>query len=272
MKAIIQDKKQTSRIFQPKMNVCSNHLIDHRPSAAAQTKLINMITSSTPIQRAVLTRSQQAIVDNTVFLNQDDLDNFNMTLGPKYGLSIVEEMISRILSKSGLSMEDSPDWDESDEIYANISYHGDLDEYDDPDEIDRCIGDVTQLSRKGNTPSGPKSYTTKLDNYVDITYVTGPKGDIDFSKPKSYKSGKDPVVTGSLVNLPSTIDKTNRGQHFAIADKLRANQKGWKKASDATKERKGTYTWHHMLTPYNMVLVDMTVHAKHGHNGGVYLW
>ena len=91
-----------------------------------------------------------------------------------------------------------------------------------------------------------------------------------------YKSGSDLLhLINEILDLSKAnkvIDKKNRAQHFAIGDFLYSKNTGKTKASDTTNLRKGKWTWHHMPDPYKMVLVDMTVHAKHGHNGGVYLW
>jgi hypothetical protein len=86
----------------------------------------------------------------------------------------------------------------------------------------------------------------------------------------------DPETAASLVDIgndltnrdyglmPSgkkvKISSATRSQHFAIADDIYPNT------------RKSTHTWHHMTQKYKMILVDMRVHAKHGHNGGVYIW
>jgi len=64
------------------------------------------------------------------------------------------------------------------------------------------------------------------------------------------------MPSGTSVSLATA----SRPQHFAIADALYEN------------EREATWTWHHLSEQYKMVLVDMRVHAKHGHNGGIHIW
>ncbi len=94
----------------------------------------------------------------------------------------------------------------------------------------------------------------------------------------STPKGKDPVDSSSLVNLDegtgtgqgemlsgNTVDivGASRSRHFSIADRL----------NDGTPaDRKGTYTWHHLTPEYYMVLVDMEVHNKFWHKGGVSFW
>jgi len=154
---------------------------------------------------------------------------------------------------------------------------------------------VVQMARTGNTYSYNTGYTGNHTgtNYADVVYYRDTGGNIDFSvNPAtiiaSYNilSGdsiaassiawSDPLVSASKVQMstdltdkkkgvmPSgkavSLPKASRSQHFAIADMLYPNA------------RTGKLTWHHLNNPYEMVLVDMRVHAKHGHNGGVHLW
>lgn len=154
---------------------------------------------------------------------------------------------------------------------------------------------IVQMARSGNTYSYNTDYTgpgTGKD-YEHVIYYRDSVGNIDFTKhPKhtvkgynkfsgeklkpgeikwtypqidnsevqmstDLKNKKEGVMpSGKKVNLP----KASRSQHFAIADMLYPNS------------RAGKWTWHHLNKEYKMVLVDMKVHAKHGHNGGVYLW
>lgn len=149
-----------------------------------------------------------------------------------------------------------------------------MDNYEDEDKIKEYLMlHPVQCARKGNTISGPKNYIGKQGwAYKKVSYMTGHLGEIYFDHPLlDYEAFTNPVVSDSLVNLPNYITKSNRQQHFALADHIYGQRHGCA-ASEITKKRKGKYTWHHLPTKYHMVLVDMTVHAKHGHNGGVYLW
>lgn len=265
MKAAREYKKQQSRVLQPK-------------------------ASKSVVQCFPLTRSMTKIIDETVFTSENDVRNFYNTFIRKYSEVYVLEMINRIRAPIHAFSEEKMEEDDidceeahydDDEYVANISYHGDLDNYEDGVLIDKYIEEhPIQLARKGNTITGPKSYNGKMGYYSEISYKTGDKGDIDFKFPWQGKINSDTVLEDSEVDLlkyinktiNKTIDKTNRTQHFAYADKLYATKNRKDNASWATNFRKGQYTWHHLKTPYKMVLVDMTVHAKHGHNGGVYLW
>ena len=156
-------------------------------------------------------------------------------------------------------------------------------------------GQAMQMARSGDSWSYNTSYTGNNTgtNYTDVVYYRDAGGNIDFSVNPATVIGtynkysgekiaassivwsnplvpashiqmstdlKDPtkgvMPSGTSVNLP----KASRSQHFAIADMLYPNS------------RSGKLTWHHLNPHYEMVLVDMRVHAKHGHNGGVYLW
>lgn len=269
MKAAREYKKQQSRVLQPK-------------------------TSKSVVQCLPLTRSMTKIIDETVFTSEHDVWNFYSTFKRKYSEDYVLEMINKILAPihvfdgkqiykknetfSDKKMEED-DFDcsvehfDDDEYGANMSYHGNLDVYEDGAFIDKYIEEhPIQFARKGNTITGPKTYTGKMGFYYNISYKTGDKGDIDFKNPYAGHIYTNTVLDNSYIDLPANIDKSNRAQHFAIADKLYAHKYGISNASWTTNLRKGRYTWHHLVTPRNMVLVDMTVHAKHGHNGGVYLW
>lgn len=266
-----------------------------------QSRVIQSTSSNHTLQRVVLTRSMQKIVDETCFNNPNDVYGFYNIFTKKYAQNTVIEMINRILASYNIlfngnsfaniigevhsfnsGMEDeafdcNEDFNiQEDEFGANISYHGDLNEYDDGSCVDKYIADLNagtiQLARKGDTLSGPKSYKGFCGDYNNIAYMTGDRGDIDFKQPYYGNIYSETVLNDSQVDLPKTIDKKNRQQHFALADKQYAINKGWPKPSKATDFRKSKYTWHHLRTPHQMILVDMTVHAKHGHNGGVYLW
>lgn len=251
-----------------------------------QSRVLQSKASKSVVQCIPLTRSMTKIIAETVFTSEHDVWDFYNTFKRKYSEVSVLEMINKILAPNhalfdGKMEEDDIDCAEvhydDDEFRANMSYHGDLYNYEDGVLIDKYIEEhPIQLARKGNTITGPKSYKGKMEDYFGISYKTGDKGDIDFKFPWQGKINSDTVLEDSEVDLLKyiniKIDKTNRTQHFACADKLYATIKGNQKASWATNFRKGRYTWHHLKTPYKMVLVDMTVHAKHGHNGGVYLW
>ena len=155
--------------------------------------------------------------------------------------------------------------------------------------------DTVQMARTGNTWSYNTAYTGYNTGtaYTDIVYYRDGGGNIDFAvNPATviaaynkYSGDKiaatsivwsNPLVPASKVQMstdvkdkkkgvmPSgtqvSLPKASRPQHFAIADMLYPNS------------REGKLTWHHLNPHYEMVLVDMRVHAKHGHNGGVYLW
>ncbi len=135
-----------------------------------------------------------------------------------------------------------------------------------------------QLARTPNTISSQVSYKGKNGfTYKNVSYMRDGVGNIDFANPYgTYTAWKNPEVTGSTVQLNTgskkkrwgimksgkkvEIPKASRSQHFSIGDRLYPNS------------RKGKFTWHHLSSEYHMILVDMTVHAKHGHNGGVYIW
>jgi len=241
--------------------------------------------TSQPVQRAI-TRSMWKIINETEFKDDDDMHNTGMWLTSKYGYETANLIVNGILDRNNLSSEQhnflqqnsNEDVNEQDEEDVNWVDHGDLGEYDDPETIDHYIDEnqIAQLARKGNTVSGPKSYATKnVGSFVNVSYRTDGQGCIDFSNPFNSTTWKNPVLAGSGVNLSAankTIDKKNRAQHFAIGDLLYAKKQGKSKASYTTNLRSGKWTWHHLPATYKMVLVDMTVHAKHGHNGGVYLW
>nr|WP_315482943.1 DUF4157 domain-containing protein [uncultured Undibacterium sp.] len=157
------------------------------------------------------------------------------------------------------------------------------------------VKEIIQLARTPNTYSYNTDYTGNSNGfeYKNVVYYLDGDGNIDFKKNPStiinaynnatgnkVKSSsikwKYPVKDASEVQMSNDLkDKEqgimpsgkkiklktgSRGQHFAIADMLYSNA------------RSGTWTWHHLTPHYKMVLVDMKVHAKHGHNGGVHIW
>lgn len=148
----------------------------------------------------------------------------------------------------------------------------------------QSVEQVAQLARTPNTESYQASYKTKnFGTFKKVAYMRDNKGNINFTKPKN-KGGmvwKNPVKASSLVPLNKGMKGANkqygitsggqkvkiadasRSQHFSIGDKLYP----W-----AKNNRKAAWTWHHLTNKYDMVLVDMAVHAKHGHNGGFLLW
>ncbi|HLG16348.1 MAG TPA: DUF4157 domain-containing protein [Blastocatellia bacterium] len=154
---------------------------------------------------------------------------------------------------------------------------------------------IIQRARTGNTYSRNGGYqgASNSHNYDEVIYYRDGGGNIGFETdpigivanfnstetpavvPGNVK-WKDPVDHNSLVQMnndltdkhkgvmPSgksvNLPSASRAQHFAVADMLYPNIRG------------GKFTWHHLTAKYYMILVDMRVHAKHGHNGGVHLW
>lgn len=138
-----------------------------------------------------------------------------------------------------------------------------------------------QMARKPGALSYQAGYTThKHGNFKDVTYKLDNLGSIDFGKVNKQKVWKNPMKPGSEVQLNKGSGRANygitlsgtkikipgasRGQHFSMANRIMKNGFGNSSPPD--------WTWHHLTTYYKMVLVDRTVHAKHGHNGGVYVW
>nr|MCU0464922.1 HNH endonuclease [Anaerolineae bacterium] len=152
-----------------------------------------------------------------------------------------------------------------------------------------------QTARTGNTYSVNSGYkgTSNAADYDNVVYLRDGGGNINFATNPtatvtSYNGTEtptidskdikwaDPMDTASLVQMSNDLTDAEyglmpsgkkvklktatRSQHFAIADDLYSNS------------RTGTWTWHHLSEKYKMILVDMRVHAKHGHNGGVLLW
>ena len=125
---------------------------------------------------------------------------------------------------------------------------------------------IIQYARTGGTLSGPKDYnSSNYGKFEDVEYRLSKKGSIDFTKTENHTKWQNPVGAQTYVNLVHAgvpIDKKNRAQHFALGDYLYAQSQGQPYASYTTNLRKGKWTWHHLETPYYMVLVDMNVHAK----------
>jgi hypothetical protein len=143
---------------------------------------------------------------------------------------------------------------------------------------------ILQLARKPNTVSGPKSYTSSNHGALaNIAYKTDGVGNINFDTPYHKPTGKPGfkankanttvelskgVKKAGYMAMPSgniiKIKGASRGQHFAVANRIKGYGDGHSSPNN--------YTWHHLTTRYQMVLVDRMVHSKHGHNGGVKLW
>ena len=141
--------------------------------------------------------------------------------------------------------------------------------------------DVVMQEKRNAGPSYQPDYdTTNFGKFKAVTYTRDTNGAIDFAAVTSYTTWKNPVQSGSGVDLSEgcsssdygiTLSGTKvkiagarRGTHFSIANRIMANSAG---SSSPT-----GWTWHHLPAKYKMVLVDRKVHQKHGHNGGVYLW
>jgi hypothetical protein len=154
---------------------------------------------------------------------------------------------------------------------------------------------IIQLARTPNTYSVNGDYTgaSNGSDYDNVIYLRDDDGNIAFEddpadivddyneteEPEIDEDDikwEDPMDYGSKVQMSNDLTDPEYGlmpsgkkvqlktatrpQHFAIADDLYNN------------DRAGTWTWHHLSDRYKMILVDMRVHAKHGHNGGVLLW
>jgi hypothetical protein len=148
-------------------------------------------------------------------------------------------------------------------------------------ESEMDIESSVQMKRTGNTESHQKKYKTRnFGSFEEVIYMRDGQGNIDFSKAKNFKTWSDPLDSSSKkVELNKgmkdkkygimgggkkvKITKASRAQHFSMGDKLLGIKESY---------RRGKWTWHHLSDQYEMVLVDMTVHQKHGHNGGIMLW
>jgi hypothetical protein len=153
-------------------------------------------------------------------------------------------------------------------------------EYEYEREHDGGDEGLIQGKFKAGTVSGPKTYVG--DNafaYTGVSYTRDAKGSIDFGTPTAQTAWSNPM-TGAVVDLTSGsssptkgllqngnevgLKKANRNQHFDIANRIVGN--GLAGVSPPGR------TWHHLLTRFDMILVDRTVHREHGHNGGVLIW
>lgn len=228
------------------------------------------------IQQKPITRSISKVLSETKMESQDDYDGLVFFLKERgYEDRIQEILNSYFDGEFNVSEEDETVSDEDEEL-INVVDHQGLENHEDEKAIDQYIEEntITQFARKPNVVSGPKSYGA----YKDVAYKTDDKGCIDFStthnQPKAWADPVDPGTEVELSKAGKTINTKDRAQHFAIGDHLLSKIKygSGGKASQITNYRKGKWTWHHLKDPYKMVLVNMLVHQKHGHNGGVHLW
>ena len=137
-----------------------------------------------------------------------------------------------------------------------------------------------QQRASSHTESGPKSYQSSISGpFTGASYMRDGVGTIDFGKLHQGTGGQSPIY-GGVVDLETgamkpgygiTLNGTkirlpgaSRGNHFSVANRIVNNGFGQSSPTDKT--------WHHLVTPYKMVLVDRVVHAKHNHNGGNLLW
>jgi hypothetical protein len=226
------------------------------------------------IQRLPITRSISKILSETKLNSDEDLEDIKKFLIHRGYHDRLDEIIGKFLD--GDFKEEDSTVNDVDEEIINIVDHQGLNNYEDEKATDQYIEEngITQFARKPNVVSGPKSYGA----YKDVAYKTDDKGCIDFSTTHGVPTAwSDPVDPGTEVELSKAgkaINTKDRAQHFAIGDHLLAKAKfgSGGKASQITNYRKSKWTWHHLKDPYKMVLVDMLVHAKHGHNGGVHIW
>lgn len=257
---------------------------------------VQNVNTPNVVQRVVLTRSMRKIVEETEFKREGDEAKMRAYLVGRVGADSIDEIIGRIKgeppaveagaggqnqdSMEGVEPTDTIQEDASkeaaddNEVAINTVDHGDLDNYE--EERD----DIIQLARKGDTTSGPKDYEASSGTeFKNVSYKLDGQGCINFTNPVAgHTTWENPVKPGSEVDLTNAkvqINKTDRSQHFGIADKLlsvRENNNPQSPAARITEMRRDRWTWHHLPDKYKMVLVDMNVHAKHGHNGGVYIW
>lgn len=232
--------------------------------------------SGNVIQRLPITRSISKILSETKLNSAEDLEDIKMFLIHRGYKDRLDEIIGKFIDGDFKVSEEDSTVNDADEEIINIVDHQGLNNYEDEKANDQYIEEngITQFARKPNVVSGPKSYGA----YKDVAYKTDDKGCIDFSTTHGVPTAwSDPVDPGTEVELSKagkTINTKDRAQHFAIGDHLLAKAKfgSGGKASQITNYRKSKWTWHHLKDPYKMVLVDMLVHAKHGHNGGVHIW
>ena len=223
-----------------------------------------------------ITRSIAKLLSETqlnTYTDMEDMKNFLINRGYKDRL---DEIIGRFIDGEFKVSEEEATVDDSDEELINLIDHQGLEAHEDEKAIDSYIetNNVTQFARKPNVISGPKSY----GSYQNVAYKTDNKGCINFDTPHNtptkWSNPVDPNTEVDLSKAGKQINTKDRAQHFAIGDHLLSKVKfgNGGKASQITNYRKSKWTWHHLKDPYKMVLVNMEVHQKHGHNGGVHLW
>jgi hypothetical protein len=134
--------------------------------------------------------------------------------------------------------------------------------------------------------SGPKDYKDKAGNDLkQIKYTRANGGYIDFGAPVAITSPspytpkrendntdiRDPSAPAYLNLMTAggvpTLKNSTRAQHFRVA-----NQVAGTVGENGTGSSPANLTWHHKDTVGHMVCIDRTVHQKHGHNGGKFLW
>ncbi len=232
--------------------------------------------SDNVFQLKPITRSISKILSETRLNTSEDMDSLIAFLTNRGYADRLDEIIGKFIDGEFGGTAEEDEFNDADEEAINWADHQGLENFEDAEAIDQYIDEnnVTQFARKPNVVSGPKSYGA----YKDVAYKTDDKGCIDFSTTHGVPTAwSDPVDPGTEVELSKagkTINTKDRAQHFAIGDHLLAKTKYGSsgKASQITNYRKSKWTWHHLKDPYKMVLVDMLVHAKHGHNGGVHIW
>jgi len=138
---------------------------------------------------------------------------------------------------------------------------------------------TTQLAR-GAGITGPKSYqSSTVGQYTNVAYTRNGNGYFNFAAPTQKTMWTNPIY-GDAVDMNAgckiagygimkdnktkvKLQTATRAQHFSIANRI---------AKIAGSGSPDNYTWHHLITKYQMVLVDRKVHQQHGHNGGIFLW
>jgi hypothetical protein len=154
--------------------------------------------------------------------------------------------------------------------------------------LQRAPEEIVQRKANPNTVSFKAKYTTSLFGvFKNVGYLRDAKANIDFPNAQAHATRvwNDPSIAGSLVNLAQgsanpkrgfiSAKQTvkiapggTRGDHFEIANYLSGlNPGGNARQSPPNK------TWHHLtIAGYHMHLVDMKVHKKHCHVGGMNFW
>lgn len=147
---------------------------------------------------------------------------------------------------------------------------------DDPYWIRELISsgaDARQLARQPNAWSGPKN----LLNHRNVCYFRDGGGNIDFGNAQyGTTSANHPTVGRSFigpyqVKLGKVTSTKNRTEHFLKANKI-VNAKYHHAHFPNRGVSPDGYTWHHLSSRYDMILINREAHKRFGHNGGVYLW